>query len=126
VTTTAYTTLATTDCIACGVVFGMPEDMLQARREGGGSFWCPNGHSLSYAKPEVQRLREQLDASRRNADFWRDQEKRERQSHAATKGILTKTKKRVGNGVCPCCKRHFVNLERHMQGQHPGYATEEA
>ena len=42
---------------------------------------------------------------------------------AAAKGELTKMKKRVGNGVCPCCNRQFVNLQRHMATQHPGYAV---
>lgn len=44
----------------------------------------------------------------------------------ATKGRLTKTKKRIANGVCPCCNRHFVNLERHMTGKHPDYTKEQS
>lgn len=33
-------------------------------------------------------------------------------------------KKRVGNGVCPCCNRTFENLSRHMSCKHPEYKTE--
>lgn len=33
-------------------------------------------------------------------------------------------KNRVANGVCPCCNRHFENLERHMKGQHPDFQPE--
>lgn len=28
-------------------------------------------------------------------------------------------KKRVQGGACPCCNRHFVQLERHMATKHP-------
>lgn len=27
--------------------------------------------------------------------------------------------KRIHNGVCPCCNRSFVNLQRHMKTKHP-------
>jgi len=40
---------------------------------------------------------------------------------AAAKGQLTKTKRRVANGVCPCCNRTFADLSAHMHGQHPEY-----
>lgn len=31
---------------------------------------------------------------------------------------------RVGAGVCPCCKRTFQQLARHMKCKHPKYRTE--
>lgn len=40
---------------------------------------------------------------------------------AADWAQLTKTRKRIANGVCPCCHRTFQNLARHMAGQHPAY-----
>jgi hypothetical protein len=39
---------------------------------------------------------------------------------------VTKLKQRVANGVCPCCHRSFVNLHRHMAGQHPDYTKEQS
>jgi hypothetical protein len=50
---------------------------------------------------------------------------RERKSHAATKGHLTRTKKRAASGVCPCCRRSFKQLRRHMQNKHPVYLAEQ-
>jgi hypothetical protein len=26
--------------------------------------------------------------------------------------------KRVNAGICPCCNRHFTDLERHMKSKH--------
>ena len=43
-------------------------------------------------------------------------------SAAAYKGHLTRVKRRVGNGVCPCCNRTFKNLADHMTTKHPDYA----
>jgi hypothetical protein len=34
---------------------------------------------------------------------------------------MTRIKKRVAAGVCPCCNRSFKDLARHMAGQHPDY-----
>ena len=45
----------------------------------------------------------------------------ETRRRAAAKGQLTKVKKRVGNGVCPCCTRSFTDLARHMESKHPAY-----
>lgn len=46
---------------------------------------------------------------------------RERESVKAQSTRLRKVKDRVKNGVCPCCNRTFVNLQRHMHTKHPSY-----
>lgn len=46
-------------------------------------------------------------------------------AHAVTKGKLTKTRNRIAKGVCPCCNRSFVNLGKHMAGQHPDFGAAE-
>lgn len=38
------------------------------------------------------------------------------------RGVVTKTKNRIGKGVCPCCNRTFVELARHIATKHPDYA----
>lgn len=32
------------------------------------------------------------------------------------------TLRRIAAGVCPCCRRSFTDLARHMSSQHPDYA----
>lgn len=121
-------TLETDTCASCGIVFGMPEHFITKRREDGATFYCPNGHSLHYKTTKVDQLKKELEQANRTAEQYRNWYRAEQGDHEhtkhrlrATKGVLTKTKKRVANGVCPCCSRHFVNLERHMKGQHPEY-----
>jgi hypothetical protein len=120
------TTLALIECYLCGVQFGMTERMHLKRYEDGKSFYCPNGHGQTWVVSEADKLRNQLAQSRDRELATSDQLESERRGHAATKGQLTKTRKRIAGGVCPCCKRSFTNLTRHMAGQHPDYGGEEA
>lgn len=122
---TVDVTLTDIDCSVCGIVFAVPTGWDKRHRERGGSWWCPNGHSQQYVRTEVQRLTESLETERRNAEFWRERNNTAERRIAAQKGQATKLRKRLANGVCPCCHRHFTNLERHIQGQHPDYVTTE-
>jgi len=119
-------TLVVETCPVCGVNHGIPSNLVRVAKEKGPakSLYCPNGHGWHYTKAQadIDRDRARIEhLERRLAN--RDEDLRaERAHHAATKGKLTKTKKRVAGGACPCCNRSFVDLARHMQGQHPDYA----
>jgi ssDNA-binding Zn-finger/Zn-ribbon topoisomerase 1 len=112
-------------CPTCFIVHGMLED----RGVRGKSCHCPNGHSWYFTgKSELDSTKEALERERRIAanrlvrlEAERRNTERERRSHAATKGHQTRLKKRIAGGACPCCNRTFVNLERHMSGQHPDF-----
>lgn len=135
-TTLTYTgTLVTEECYSCHIMFAMPADFQRRCRDAGRamSFYCPLGHSQVYSvsrivelENELARVKRQKEWAETNSRRIRDELQMTERSRAAIKGQLTKTKKRVANGVCPCCKRHFVNVERHMNGQHPDYAEAES
>jgi hypothetical protein len=112
------------DCITCGCVFGVPGGFTEQRRRDKATFYCPNGHSMSYTESEADKLRRERDRlAQRLAekdDTIKDLENRRR----AALGQVTKLRKRVGNGVCPCCARSFSNLRNHMQTQHPDFKAE--
>lgn len=118
-------TLEATSCCVCGVEFAMPDVLLRKRLANKGSFWCPNGHSLAFTESSVQRLQRQLnaaqDATARAEARARDAENRRR----AAVGQTTKLRNRISDGVCPCCHRTFVNVQRHMATKHPDFAGEE-
>lgn len=127
-------------CPICGVTYALPVRLRQDRQETSGNWWCPNGHSLSFKKTDHDRLkaeavdlRKKLDAEKANSEWWRDRDRAARQEaeHERSrangyKGALVKAKKRVGNGVCPCCNRSFSDLHRHMASKHPGFAESDA
>lgn len=115
-----------TSCASCGIQFQLPRSYDDKRREDGKTFYCPNGHSLSYGEGEATRLRRFLDAERESHKRTRGRLDQERNSHRATRGHLTRHRKRSAAGVCPCCNRTFQQLSRHMKRKHPDYVKEHA
>lgn len=121
--------LFVTDCASCGVIFAMTTEFEKRRRNDHKTWYCPNGHHLVFSEEnEEERLARELKVAQDSVAYWRrvhsDDVKElgsEKRSHAATKGQLTKVKKRIGNGVCPECNRHFTNVERHMASMHQGH-----
>ena len=82
-------------CGGCGVPFAMSQSFYEQRQKDHEGWYC---------------LRDRLEGARR--------------SRAALKGQVTKIKRRVSKGICPCCRRNFANLKRHMEGQHPDWSEE--
>ncbi len=129
-TTTTYAgTLVVIDCCSCGVSFGMTTAMERQRRQDHTGFYCPNGHGQHFtAKSDADLLQEERRRAKRLASLLDDEQQQHRATErrlSATRGVVTRTKKRIAAGVCPCCNRTFQQLARHMAGQHPDYATEE-
>lgn len=115
-------TLTTMICGECGISFAIPETYRKARQENGGSWYCPNGHSRIYRESDVDRLTRERDAARVSREAARDQAAAAERRAAAARGQVTKIRKRVANGVCPCCHRTFANVARHMATKHPDEA----
>lgn len=127
------------NCWSCGVPVYLPRAKYDScQRDHAQSFHCCNGHSAVFAgKTEAQLLREELDKTRENLTkrlTWAEQnaidarqqrDAAHRQASAA-RGQVTRIKNRVGNGVCPCCKRTFKQLAAHMACKHPEFKDEGA
>lgn len=125
------------DCPSCGVIFGITTDYEDRRRKDGQGFRCPNGHVMSFSETEADRLRKQarelerrLEREAADREFYQQQLRSERAGHKktanqlrATKGVVTRTKKRAAAALCPVegCGRSFVQLRRHLSAKHPGY-----
>lgn len=122
-------------CANCGVVFGLMDSHILKLRESGNGFYCPNGHSNVYRNSkdeQIKKLKKELDQEKRATEYWQSSYRGEQGDHeqtrrrlSATKGALTKTKRRISNGVCPCCHRTFKQLAAHMKNKHPEYQDEE-
>lgn len=119
-------TLETLQCGECGVLFAVPQGFLVERRETGKSWYCPNGHGRVFRESDVDRLKRQLDSANALARHYCDQQEAAERSNVALRGHITRHKKRAAAGVCPVtgCKRHFKNVQAHIERQHPGYAAE--
>ena len=113
------------NCYKCGIGFGVPSEFERQRRSDRQSFFCPSGHSQWFpGKTDEQRVRElQAQVASKNdllASTQRELNKRHRLQRAA-EGKTRAIKRRVANGVCPCCTRTFQNLAAHMANKHPGF-----
>lgn len=123
-------------CVNCGVQFAMSTEFKAERLKNRGPnnpFYCPNGHKQHYVgKSAADKERERADDLQRQLEAAEARSKRQRELReaaerqaAAARGQVTKIKKRVGNGVCPCCNRTFSDLQRHMHTKHPTFKAEE-
>lgn len=120
--TITYTEELVTHACWCGINHAIPRNLDRQAREKGTAVYCPLGHKWIIGETENDRLQKRLAALEGNLKYERERLEREQRSHAATKGQLTKERKRTAAGMCPCCQRSFVQLARHMKNQHPDFA----
>jgi hypothetical protein len=118
---------ATLRCGECGIEFAIETWLRDKWVEEKHGFYCPNGHSRRFVgETEAERVKRemtaQLQAAQRDLEWERIRATSAEASARAVKGQITKLKKRVGNGVCPCCHRTFKQLSAHMANKHPEYA----
>jgi len=126
------------ECCSCHMHFGVPPEFKQEKLDKRNiqdqrTFYCPQGHAQWYAGETAEdKLRRENERLTQNRAFLEDQIRAEREKKDAArrqtrafKGVITRTKNRVGAGVCPCCNRSFTSLARHMAAKHPKYRKEE-
>lgn len=118
------------ECANCSIDFGIGAHFQKRRRDDHETFYCPNGHPNCYpqqqGKSEAEKLNEwlsqQLKMAHARADSWKDQAETAEARRRGQKAANTRLKKRIAAGVCPCCRRSFEDLARHIAGQHPDFA----
>lgn len=108
----------------CGHVVYMTSEFKDQRQRDHKGWYCTICGNNAYwpQESDIEKIRRERDASIQREEtlrFERDQ---------AHKALVNKSKeaqrlkKRVANGVCPCCTRSFTNLRRHMATKHPDHA----
>jgi hypothetical protein len=112
------------------MVFSMPDDFYRTMKQLGnaGTFYCPAGHTQCFPLGETEeaKLRRERDRLQQRIAERDDRISDLEKSNAATRGVVTRIKNRISNGVCPCCNRTFSNLASHIKTKHPSYKNEEA
>ena len=115
--------MADMQCGECGIQFAVPETWRAEKQRTGAGWFCPNGHSRVYRESDEEKAKKAL--------------AEERQRHANTLARLNEAqtvernlqaemkrmKNRAAAGVCPCCKRTFQQLARHMKSKHPDHGA---
>jgi hypothetical protein len=135
-TITIQTELTVMTCPNCAGSYALSQAFLDEARSKGGfkQCWCcpyckgSRGYGQSKHDLEKAELQKQLDQSQKEKQWLterRDYAQKEsdhfRRSRDGLKSQLTKVKKRIGHGTCPCCNRSFEDLRRHMESKHPEF-----
>jgi len=130
-TTLTYTGELTVLTCWCGMRHAVPVELhnFQKRQHADGrkvqGIYCPLGHiHIPAGTPEVERLRERLARSEQRRQAERELREDTERRLSAQKAATTRAKRRHAAAVCPCCKRSFVQLRRHMEAKHPDYRPE--
>lgn len=110
-------------CISCAVWHTVPEIVHDHHREHGGFHHCPNGHSYGWKTGAEQRREEEIrrerDRLKQDAARLADEVAAERKRAEEAEKRIVQIRRRAAAGVCPCCNRTFVNVQRHMKTKHP-------
>jgi len=115
-------------CYTCGTPFGINDGLYNsAVKDKNQSVYCPScGNRTRWTgetedQKRIKQLKRKLEWEANQSARLKQEKESAENSLRSTKGVITKLKKRVHNGVCPCCTRSFKNLERHMKNKHPDY-----
>lgn len=115
--------LIQTSCY-CSVALAIPEDLYGWAMVTGGGVYCPLGHSFVYSDSENEKLKRELKWAKDRAASDRARADQVEASLRATKGHVTRLRKRTLAGECPVCGQHLRDLQRHVARQHPNESVE--
>jgi hypothetical protein len=107
------------ECPVCFITYAAPKRLFEAKCRNGSSFFCPNGHSLSFHDDENDKLRRERDQLKQQLA---EKDDRIDELVAAKYAVITEAKRlarRAHAGTCPHCQRSFANMARHIRHQHP-------
>lgn len=116
----------------CGHVILMTREHYDACKETGRSWFCTVcGCSRRFVgKTTVEQLRGELAAAKQREETEKARRQQAENAVRQTSEDLRKEKaskdrlkKRIKNGVCPCCHRTVSQLARHMKTKHPDFAV---
>lgn len=121
-------------CCRCKTDIYLPDSLYEvALKSPDVWFWCAYGHKQHFTEGESEetklrrerdRLAQQVAEKDDAIRFQRELREAAERSAAAARGQVTKLKKRAGAGVCPCCNRTFLALQKHMSQKHPTFTAE--
>lgn len=117
----AGVTLITEECCRCHCIFAIPLDMQQRLIKSRELFYCPAGHQQHFTgETEETKLRRELERKQRELEMQEANAARMKKERDQVAKAHSRMRRRVFNGVCPCCNRTFQNLMQHMQTKHAG------
>jgi hypothetical protein len=124
VATLTYKGTVTLTSCWCGIPLGLPTELYDYMHRRDQSAYCPLGHTFVYGDNENERLKRDLKAAKDRAAAWQARADQSEASLRATKGHVTRLRKKVIAGECPFCGQHLRDLARHIGRKHPDEPVE--
>jgi len=115
----ATVVLEVNECPVCSIPYALPSEMLRRRQEEGGDWYCPNGHCIHFTTTKLGAEKERSVALAAEAERLRRANLRLSDDLMTNAKELRRIKRRAHAGLCTICNRHFANVERHNETQHP-------
>jgi len=107
-------------CYSCGTIFGLSDDFYRHRKDDQKEWYCPNGHSQHFiSETDAHKFKRLYEQQKDTSAALRGQLDGAENRLRATKGVVTKLRKKAITGTCAFCHRHFANMERHVATKHP-------
>lgn len=109
----------------CGHTIILTPEHYNACKETGRAWFCTicGCRRVFVGKTTVDELRGQLAAAKQREETEKTMRRNLEAALNKEQASKARLKKRVKNGVCPCCTRSFTNLRRHISTKHPDYAA---
>jgi hypothetical protein len=114
-------------CGECGIEFYVPTFWYAKRAKDGESnkaYHCPNGHRRIFVTSELERVRQERDRLKQQLAQKDDELLQANLDAIKAEKKHKRLEKRTAAGTCPCCKRTFSNMSRHMKSEHPEFVAD--
>ncbi len=102
----------------CDAYFAVPEQVVREWKRTQRKWACPYCGMTRWfvGKTDEQK---RIEALQRRNERMQQEVIHERERAQRVSNQYSRMRKRIQNGVCPCCNRTFQNLARHMASEHP-------
>jgi hypothetical protein len=110
--------------LGCGHTLFVTTNFITERKRDHQTFYCTHCASPRHwpGESDIEKLRSQLSAAQQREETLRQQRINLEEALAAEQRSKERLKRRVKNGVCPCCHRTVKQLAAHMKTKHPDFA----
>lgn len=111
-------------CCNCHMVFWMPHSFYRqcSEQRPHKEFWCPAGHRQHYiGESDLDKMRRRAQQAEQHNAMLHAEARAAVQERNAAQADLKRHQRRTKAGLCPCCNRSFINMQRHIKTKHPDY-----
>lgn len=107
----------------CGHEILLTKEHYEACKETNRAWYCTvcGCQRVFVGKTTVDQLRGELAAAKQREETEKARRWEVEAALSKEQASKARLKKRIKNGVCPCCTRSFTNVQRHMATKHPDY-----